>query len=155
MWLLQHIKNIVIFFVTRIYRCFFVFYPIREIYIWSTMTFIIQQLNIIKDKLTISHRFQIILISIFKWIKKFICIIANHDFYTITFWMCYMLFIIIMFRRNKTNCWRFLNMVYFYQDILQLIVFYFYHSYFCIQYNCYSKNHLLLQLYNNFLLLHA
>ena len=46
-----------------------------------------------------------------------------------------------------------LNMFIFYQDILQLIVFYFYHHYFCIQYNYYSKIYLLLRFYNNFLLL--
>ena len=41
--------------------------------------------------------FQIMLISIFNWIKKFflnfICFVINHDFYVITFWMHYTLFI--------------------------------------------------------------
>ena len=49
----------------------------------------------------------------------------------------------------------FLNMVWFYKDILQLIVFYFYHLYFQIQYKCYFQNYLLLLVYNNFLLLRA
>ena len=40
-----------------------------------------------------------------------------------------------------------------YQDILQLTVFCFYHRYFCVQYNYYFKNYLLLPAYNNFLLL--
>ena len=40
-----------------------------------------------------------------------------------------------------------------YQDIFQLIVFCFYHRYFCVQYNHYFKNYLLLPAYNNFLLL--
>ena len=50
-------------------------------------------MNITKDKLTTFHRFQILLISVFKWIKKlfynFTCFIINHDFYVITFWMHY------------------------------------------------------------------
>ena len=46
------------FFIDEIYCCFFGFYPIRRIYTWSTMimtyfmAFIIQQINIIEDKLT-------------------------------------------------------------------------------------------------------
>ena len=51
---------------------------------------------------------QIILICIFKGLKKlfyeFICFIINHDFYTITFWMHYMLFVII-YGRNKVICY--------------------------------------------------
>ena len=58
-----------------------------------------------KDKLTTSHRFWIILISVFKWIKEsfynFICFITNHEFHVITFWIHYMLFIIIIFREIK------------------------------------------------------
>ena len=49
----------------------------------------------------------------------------------------------------------FLNTVWFYKDILQLIVFYFYHLYFQIQYKCYFQNYLLLLVNNNFLLLRA
>ena len=45
--------------------------------------------NIIEDKPTTSHCLQIILISVFKWIKKFfynfICYITNHDFCVIPF----------------------------------------------------------------------
>ena len=51
---------------------------------------------------------QIILICIFKGLKKlfydFICFIINHNFYTITFWMHYMLFVII-YGRNKVICY--------------------------------------------------
>ena len=46
-------------------------------------------------------------------------------------------------------------MVWFHKDILQLIVFYFYHLYFQIQYKCYFQNYLLLLVNNNFLLLRA
>ena len=51
--------------------------------------------------------------------------------------------------------WCVLSMVYFYYNILQLIVFYSYHRYFRIQNNCYSKNYLLLLIYNNLFLLHS
>ena len=64
-------------------------------------------MNIIEEKLTTSHWFfQNILIFIKEWVKKknsnLMCFIINHDFYVITFWMHYTLFIIIViFRRNK------------------------------------------------------
>ena len=58
MRLLQHIKIIYyIFSIDMIYCCFFVFYQIRIIYVWSTtvliyfMAFIIQYMNIIEDTL--------------------------------------------------------------------------------------------------------
>ena len=83
------LRTFVLFFIDGIYYYFFVFLS-NIIEIWSTtiriyfMTFIIQQINLIEDKITIFHRFQIILISIFKWIKKlfynFICFIINHYF---------------------------------------------------------------------------
>ena len=47
------------------------------------------------------------------------------------------------------HLWCLLNMVWFYWDILLLIVFYFYPHYFHIQYNCYSKDYLPLLVYNN------
>ena len=67
----------------------------------------------IKYKLTTFHWFfQTILISFLEWSKKFlykfICFIIKHDFYIITFWMHYTLFI-IMFGRNKVNCYCLLN----------------------------------------------
>ena len=64
----------------------------------------INEMNIIKDKLTTFHLFQFILISISEWFKKFfysfICFIINHNFCAITFWMHYRLFIII-YRKIK------------------------------------------------------
>ena len=66
------------------------------------------QLGFILHKPNTLHQFQIILISIFKWIKKlfynFICFVINHDFYVITFSVHYMFFIII-YRRNKVICY--------------------------------------------------
>ena len=96
------------FFIDRTYCCFFLFYPIRIIYIWVTririLTFIITWMIIIQDKLTTFYRFQIILISILNRINKFfcnfICFIINYDFYATTFWMHYMLFV-FTFGRNK------------------------------------------------------
>ena len=87
-----------------------VLYPIRRTYICSTriqiyfMTFTIQWMTIIEDKLTTIYQFYIILISVFKLTKdffdNFICFIINYDFYVINFWIHYTLFIII-YRRNK------------------------------------------------------
>ena len=93
----------------------FCFYPIRRIYIWSTtfknhfMTFIVQQTKRIKYKITTSHRcFYPDLMSIKKWFKKlfdnFICFIITHDFYVVTLWMRYTLFIIV-FWGHKVNCY--------------------------------------------------
>ena len=51
-------KRLFSFIINAIYCCFFVFYLIRRVCIWSTMfkicsmTFILQQINIIKDKIT-------------------------------------------------------------------------------------------------------
>ena len=86
---------------------------------------------------------------------NFIWFIINHDFYVITFWMHYMLFIIV-FRRNKLiaiDNWIF-HVSKILQLILQLIIFCFCHHYFYIQYNYWSKNHLLFLVYSNSLLLH-
>ena len=47
-----------------------------------------------------------------KWLKKLfynlICFLTNHNFHVITLWMHYTLFINI-FRRNKGNCYCWLN----------------------------------------------
>ena len=52
------------------------------------------------------------MISIKKWFKKlfdnYISSIINHDFHVITLWMHYVLFISV-FRRNKINCYCWLN----------------------------------------------
>ena len=83
--------------------------PIYCCFMWCTtiwiyfMTLIIQYMHIIQGKLTTFHRFQIILISTFKWIEKFynfICFIINHDFYIITFWTHCRLFLIIYGRKK-------------------------------------------------------
>ena len=62
----------------------------------------------IENKLTTFNQFQIILISVFKWIKNFIynfiCFITNHDFYVIGLWMHYTFFIIKLVR-NKVICY--------------------------------------------------
>ena len=91
------------------------FYPIRRVYLWLTtywiyfMTYVIQQMNTIKDKITTFHWcFRSNLISIKKWFKKFfdkfIYFIINYEFFVITLWMHCKLFIIV-FRRNKLNCY--------------------------------------------------
>ena len=89
--------------------------------------------------------------------------IINHDFYFITFWMHYTHFIIIFGRKINLIAivdWIF-HISHFWDYLwcllwcLYLTVFYFYHLYFHIQYNCYSKNYLLLLVCNNFVLLHA
>ena len=73
------------------------------------LTLIVNYHNIvqIEDKLTTFNQFQIILISVFKWIKNFIynfiCFITNHDFYVIGLWMHYTFFIIKLVR-NKVIC---------------------------------------------------
>ena len=97
-----------------IYFCFFVFYPISRIYRWSiTSTFILRHLQcnkLIRHKITTSHWcFQYNLISFQKWFKKFfsnfICFIINHDFYIITLWMHFTLFINVIKRNKAKVCW--------------------------------------------------
>ena len=85
----------------------------------------------------------------------FICFIINHEFYVITFWMHYTLFIII-YGRNKVFC---LTVAIFHvSDFLRLFMMAFRYSLILLrcsskdsiwflsrnQYNCYSKNYLLL-----------
>ena len=80
-------------------------------------------MKIIKDKLAAFYQFaQIILVSVKelfkKFLKNFICLVINHliiNFFVITFWKYYLLFIIFInnyiifiniFKRNKTDfCW--------------------------------------------------
>ena len=50
---------------------------------------------------------------------KFICFIINHGFYVITFWMHYLLFIII-YRRNKVICYW--NGIFQVSDFLRLFI---------------------------------
>ena len=180
--MLQHIETIYLSSLLNLLCCFFVFYPVRRIFVWSNpieiyfMTFLIHKwaysnlLTNSKEKLTF-HWFQIILISIFDWFKRlfynFICSINNHYFYVIIFWMHYTLFIIIY--RKKNFFFDIFNSIFYMSFFLRLFMmsikygltllrhsstdsFFFYHHYFHIQCNFYSKNYLLLLVYNNFLL---
>ena len=90
-------------------------YLIRGIHIWLTtiriyfMAIVTQQMNIIKYKITTFYLcFQPNFIYFKKRFKKFfdcfICFIVSRNFYVITLWMYYMHFIIV-FRRNKVNCY--------------------------------------------------
>ena len=112
MWLLRHTENIYLFYRWDL-LLLVSFLSNQRIYVWFTMTqiylttFIIELMNISKGKFSIfHHRLRIILIIIFTWIKKLfyniIWFIINHDFYVITFWIHYMLFIIIC-GKNKVN----------------------------------------------------
>ena len=91
---------------------------------------------------------------------NFLCFIINHDFCVVTFWMHYTLFIRIIFKRNKINCYCWLNfprvkffeIIYdiFFQEwsnlvkIFLCVIVLFYHLYFYIQNNFYSKNYWLI-----------
>ena len=177
MLLLQRVESIYYLFLLIGFIAAFLFFIQSEELIYDPptiriyfMAFIIQEMNIIKGKLTTSHFcFQIILISVTEWFKKFletfICIIINHD------WMHYMLFIIIIFKRNKSIVT--VNLILHVSDFLRLVMISFKYDLillrysstdsvlflsplFCIQYNYYSKNYQLLLVYNNLLpLLHS
>ena len=78
MGVLQYIESGYCLIINAIYCCFFVFYRIRRVCIWSStfkiysMTFLSQQINIIKDKITTFHScFLSNLISRKKWLKAF------------------------------------------------------------------------------------
>ena len=83
-----------------------------------------------------THRFQIILISIFKWIKKlfsnFVCFIINHDLYVITFSMHYMLLIII-YRRSKVVA--IVNWIFHMSDTLGLFMIFFNYGLILLRYS--------------------
>ena len=60
-----------------------------------------------QEKITTFHWFfQLILIMFFQWFKKFfynfICFIIHDDFDVVTFWMHFMFFIIIIFRKKRS-----------------------------------------------------
>ena len=85
------------------------------------MRFAVQWLNTIKYEVATFHWcFQPNLIPGKKLLEKFfynlICVIINHDFYAITFWMHYTLFI-ITFRWHKANC--FVNWIFDVSDFLK------------------------------------
>ena len=127
------------------------------------MAFMIQLMYIIEKNLTTFHWFQTILISNFNWIKKFfynfICFIINHDFHVITFWIHYTLSSSLSMEEIKL--FAIFNWIFHVSPFLRLFVmsfkygltllryhltdgFHFYHHYFRTQYNCFSKNFLLL-----------
>ena len=97
-----------------IYCGFFLFYAVWKINIWIPtlkiylVTFIIQKLNWVQNKITPSHWcFKNNSLSWKKWFEKFInnfiCIIIWHKFYYVALQVHYTLFIII-FRRFRVNC---------------------------------------------------
>ena len=132
-------------------------------------------MNIIDDKITTFHWFQIILISIFFSVNQKVFVTSS----ALSITMTSILFLLEYIRRSSSlyieeiklfanvnwisqvsDILRLFIMSFQYglmfKDILQLILFCFYYCYFRIQYNCYSKNYLLLQVYNTFLFfLHA
>ena len=106
MWLLQCTVFISIYHQSLlIVISFVVFY---QICIWSArfhiyfMTFVMQQINTIKDKIITSNWcFQPHLISR-KFFDNVIYFMINHDFYVNTCWIHYAVFIIVC-RRYKVN----------------------------------------------------
>ena len=134
------LKAFIIFLVDRIYSCFFVFYPIKRIYIQSTtiriyfMTFIMQQLNI----WFLCYLFFNALNAIHHYLKKK----YSYLLLLIEFSMCQVF-------------WHY-DSFYIWSNFIEIFFnFYLYHRYFYFQDKCYSKNYLLLPVYNIFLLLHA
>ena len=116
-WLPLLSLSFIIFYLYYIYFLLRYFYPIRRIYIWSIqiyiMTFVIQWINPIKNKIITFHWCsKTILISTKKWLKKslnsFICLGINRDFFVTTFGMHYKLFISTL-RRNKISWYSWLD----------------------------------------------
>ena len=166
-----------IIIIDRIYCYFFIFYLVGRVYVWPTtfqiyfMTFVIQKINITKDKITTFHLcFQPSLISFMKWFKQIViinhelCFISNHDFYVIAISMHYTL-LISVFRGGKVNCYSQLNFpcirVFRHFICFRYGLFssryslndrVFYHNFSDIQYNCCSKHYLLLLVCNNLFL---
>ena len=89
-----------------------------------SMTFIMQQTKTIKDKTTTSHWcFQSNLKSIKIWFKKFfnnfICSIMNNDFYVITLWINFKLFISSF---EETKLTAIVNLIFSVSDFLRLFM---------------------------------
>ena len=155
------------------------FYPIRKIFIWSTMiqiyflTFVVQQINTIKGKITTFHwRFRanriwylersdwksssiissalsLIMISVLSLCecitRSSSLLLEDIKLIAIVKWIFHVSDILRSFISFKYG----LILLRYYQ----LIVPYFYHYYFHIQYNCCSKNYLLFLVCNNLLFL--
>ena len=118
------LRALVIIFIGRTYLCFCVFYPIRSICIWSRTIRIIYRYCYVHSLYYKCHKINYdiyntmnehnkkqthyvslipIIFESFFCFHNFICFIINHDFYGITFWIYYMIFITITFKRNKIN----------------------------------------------------
>ena len=107
-----------IFFIDKIYCCFFPFYPIRRVYIWSTFFKIYYMTYLHCNKLTQSKIKSLTFIDVSNpnwylercdWkrsstISSIILSFIINQFYVIISWMHYKLFI-IDFRRHKVNCY--------------------------------------------------
>ena len=104
MQLLQYIESIYYLFYWWDLLFFRFFYPIRRAYIWPTtfkicpVTFVLQQINTISDKITTFHWYSQPKLIFRKQLLKtffheFIFFIINHQFYVIVPWMQYTFFI--------------------------------------------------------------
>ena len=151
------LQRIVIFFIDRIYCFFFCFYPIKRIYISSTSfkVYVKWTQSKIKSLLFIdvsspiwklwrrysksfpitSFAFSLIKISmllLFECIKLSLSLSLVHiKLVTIVNWIFHLSDFLGLFTPFKHSL--------ILLDIIQLIIFYFYHNYFHVQYNYYSK----------------
>ena len=90
----------------------FEFYQTRRTYIWSTtICNSINQRNQSQNHylpLMFPNQFNILQEVFKKFFDNFICFIISYNFYVVTLWMYYLLFIDV-FKRNKVNCYGWLN----------------------------------------------
>ena len=98
------------------------------------INFVLSRFECITCSLSLSSLVEIKLVIIVNWIFQV------SDF--LRSFMISFKYVLILSRYSSTD------------SILFLIVFYFYHQYFCIQFNYYFTNYSLLLVYNNFLLLY-
>ena len=135
------LKTFVIFFIDGIYCCFFCFLSNHEnlyvIHHDSDLFYDIYSTINEYDQRQ-SHclwSFLIIFITIFKWTKKFfhnfICFIINHNFYGFTFWIHYMIFIIIC---GRTKLFGIVNWILHVSDFLGLFIMSFKYGLIFLQY---------------------
>ena len=152
---LRHIENIYHLQFLDLF-CFFLFYPFWKINTWTIacnvyfnfVSLVFSNfLNILNE---VNHRIH--------QHYNFICIIIRCKFYPIALWVHWML-VFSIFWRNKSQLQLLTGFslyqnfedqllyspgnVQSYWSICQMISFYFYHHYFCIKYNYYSRSHLL------------
>ena len=115
---LRHIENIYNHFLLMGFIVAFSFYPSLRIYIWSTMTQTFYGIfnTINEHNQRQNHHFSLMFPTKFdiqkEVIEKFLlwlfCFMINHDYYVITLWIHYTLFIIV-FIRNRFNFYCQLN----------------------------------------------